>query len=220
MMLEENQLPTYVHVVLPVAVPNYFTYFVPSEWASTIVPGVRVIVQFGSKKILTAIVREVHHTPPAQYEIKPILEVLDETPVVNQLQRDFFEWISSYYMCHPGEVIAAALPSGLRLSSESFISLSPDFVLDPEKFSPDELQVIHQLSKKLSASLDQVAQWIKPASPTKTIKSLWRKGAITITEQVKEKYAPKIERRLRLGTLYETKENLQTLLNKLEKTPK
>lgn len=212
--------PLFVQVVLPVPIPNYFTYSVPNEWAETILPGVRVIVPFGSKKILTAIVLETSNIPPTRFETKPILEVLDETPVVNKFQRTFFEWISTYYMCFPGDVLSAAIPSGLRLSSESFISLSPNIIIDPEQFTDNELLILNQLTKKLSANFDQVAAWVKPNSPAKIIKSLLRKDAIVITELVKEKYAPKIEKRLKLNPIYEDKVLLQNLLSKLEKTPK
>ncbi len=93
--------------------------------------GGRVIVQFGAKKVLSCIVAAVHENPPEGYQAKYILEVIDEKPVVTQPQLKIFNWIAEYYMCTIGEVINAALPAALKLSSESRIQLHPQF--NPEE---------------------------------------------------------------------------------------
>ena len=74
----------YIDVILPLALPQLFTYSVPPEFERGIVPGVRVAVQVGRKKIYSAIVYKIHKTTPqSDYSIKDIISVLDNVPVVN-----------------------------------------------------------------------------------------------------------------------------------------
>ena len=104
-----------------------FTYRVPRSMEEALGIGFRVIVQFGKKKILTGIIGKVHNKPPEAYEAKPILELLDNYAVVNPLQIKFWGWMADYYCCHLGEVMNAALPTGLKLSSDSKIQLNPSY---------------------------------------------------------------------------------------------
>ena len=109
----------YADVILPLPVPGMFTYQVGDGEISRVKPGMRVTVQFGRRKIYTALIRRLHDVKPASYEVKGILSLLDDEPVVNERQFLLWEWISEYYMCTLGEVFKAALPSGLKLESET-----------------------------------------------------------------------------------------------------
>ena len=79
----------------------------------------RVIVPFGPKKFYTAIVTKVHETAPEAYETKDISEVLDSRPVLLGQQFSFWKWLADYYLCTLGDVYKAALPSGMKLESET-----------------------------------------------------------------------------------------------------
>ena len=125
----------FADLILPLPLPGAFTYSVPPDLQSLISPGMRVMVQFGRRKIYPAIVKELHGKKPEGYETKEILSVPDDHPVVLPVQLRFWEWIASYYMCAEGEVMKAALPAGLRPGgpeggavkpkTQSFISLHP-----------------------------------------------------------------------------------------------
>ncbi|MDP1746285.1 MAG: primosomal protein N' [Bacteroidota bacterium] len=117
----------FVDVVLPLAVPNLYTYRVPYDWNDIIEVGKRVVVQFGRGKLYSALVRNIHETPPKLYEAKYIDSILDEHPIVNLKQFALWDWMSQYYMCHIGDVMVAALPGGLRLASETKIVLNPEY---------------------------------------------------------------------------------------------
>jgi primosomal protein N' (replication factor Y) len=137
----------FVDVILPLPLANRFTYSLPDEYSEKIEIGCRVIVPFGRKKFYTAIVVNIHYCPPQEYETKDIAEVLDEQPVLLPMQYKFWEWIASYYLCTPGDVYKAALPSGMKLESETLIELNPDFVATtvlPEK----EQRILDLLSEK------------------------------------------------------------------------
>jgi primosomal protein N' (replication factor Y) len=122
----------FVDVILPLAVPNLYTYRVPFDWNDSIAVGKRVIVQFGKGKLYSALVRNIHETPPKQYSAKYIESILDEEPVVNLKQFELWDWMSQYYMCNIGDVMVAALPGGLRLASETKIVLNTDYKIQSE----------------------------------------------------------------------------------------
>lgn len=139
----------FAELLPPVPVPKLFTYRVPFDLNGKVQLGIRAIVPFGNRKILTGVVVRIHESPPKEYEAKSILELLDDEPVVNQLQLKLFNWIADYYLCSAGEVMHAALPAGLKLSSESMVQLHPAF--DEEttlfEFSQKEEILLKHLQK-------------------------------------------------------------------------
>ena len=125
----------FADLLLPLPLQGVFTYSVPDGLLPRVHPGSRVMVHFGRQKIYPAIVKELHGKKPEKYETKQILSVPDDHPVALPVQIRFWEWIASYYMCAEGEVMKAALPSGLRPTgpqgnaikpkTQRFISLHP-----------------------------------------------------------------------------------------------
>jgi len=145
----------FVDVILPLAVPNLYTYRVPYELNDSIVVGQRVVVQFGKGKLYSALVRTIHENPPKQYVAKYLDSVLDEHPIVNEKQFELWDWMSAYYMCTIGEVMVAALPGGLRLSSETKIILSSEYkeLISKTELSDKEQMYHKSLNKKLFIQL-------------------------------------------------------------------
>lgn len=185
--------------------------------------GFRVIVQFGTKKILTGIIGKVHNKPPGVYEAKPILEFLDEYPVVNPLQIKFWAWMAEYYCCHLGEVMNAALPTGFKLSSESKIQLNPSFDEIAAGYPIDDRErlILDTLVEKAELTYAECEKLLQVKSAYAIIKSLVAKEAILVFEQIKEKYTPKVENRVRLHPSFlEDKSSLEELFNRLSKRPK
>lgn len=200
-----------------------FTYRVPRNMESSVGIGYRVIVQFGTKKILTGIIGKVHNRPPEAYEAKPILEFLDEHPVVNPLQIKFWAWMAEYYCCHLGEVMNAALPTGLKLSSESKIQLNPAFDEIEAGFPIDDRErvILDALVDKGELTYGECEKLLQVKSAYAIIKSLVAKEAILVFEQVKEKYSPKVESRIRfIPSFLSDKGALETLFEQLAKRPK
>ena len=213
----------YADVILPVPIPKTFTYRIPMALKPLIGIGYRVIVPFGSKKILTGIVAKVHGKPPAVYEAKQILDLLDSTPVVNALQINFWGWMSSYYCCHIGEVMNAALPSGLKISSESKVQLHPDFDFDNPGFPMDarEIILLEVLMDKKELDMQACSDLLGLKSAHLIIKSLLIKEAVLVFEEVKEKYQPKKETRIKLNARFLSNKNeLEELFDSLKSQPK
>ena len=117
-------------MLVPVPVPKAYTYRVPHDWNDWIHEGLRVAVQFGPKKIYAGIILSLSDLPPEGYQASYLLDVLDESPIVNHKQLQFWQWVSNYYLCYMGEVMATALPAGYRLQSETKILLHPDADLE------------------------------------------------------------------------------------------
>ena len=145
----------YVDVILPLPLPRSFTYSLPEDGMEDIQPGCRVVVPFGRKKYYTAIVCNVHYCPPEGYEVKEITTVLDTSPVLLPFQFKFWEWLADYYLCTQGDVYKAALPSGLKLESETIVEYNPDYEAEgslPEK----EQKILDLLSQEPEQSVTRL----------------------------------------------------------------
>ncbi len=215
-----NNETLFADVIIPLAVPSSYTYRVPADWNKEVMEGKRVLVQFGKAKIYTAIICKIHDRAPTLYQAKYLEALLDEEPVVGERQLSFWEWLSDYYMVHPGEVMNAALPSALKLSSESHIQLNPEFGFDEITsgfFTATEEKIIDLLHINSSLEINQVAQALGMKSVGSHVNKLIKKGAIFSYEDVKEKYKPKMVTLVRLSEKYRTEEALSEIINTLEK---
>ena len=213
----------FANVLIPVPIPKSFTYRIPKNLEPSVVVGARVVVQFGRKKILTGVVADLHEDPPKAYEAKYILEVLDDIPAMNGLQIRLLHWIAEYYMCTIGEVLNAALPSGLKLSSQSNIQLHPDFKPDNEnyEYSEKEAQILSVLQHRSRLTYDEVADILQQKTIYPVLKSLLSKNSILIFEEIKEKFKPKKVTKVRLSQQFVNDEALlEGLFEKLAKRPK
>ncbi len=209
----------FVDVILPLSVPNLYTYRIPFEWAEYISIGKRVVVQFGKGKLYSALVRRIHEIPPKQYVAKYIDSILDDHPIVNQKQFELWDWLCGYYMCNIGDVMVAALPGGLRLSSETKVILNQTYkerllkteLTDKEFLILDALEIRHVLT------LNDVSEIIEQKIVYPIIKSLIEKGLVLIQEELKEKFKPKIESFVRITEFADEEENLKSFFVALEK---
>ena len=208
----------YVDVILPLPLPKSFTYSLPDEYAEEVKIGCRVVVPFGRKKFYTAIVRNVHYCAPTEYEVKEISTLLDASPILLPNQFKFWEWIADYYLCAQGDVYKAALPSGLKLESETIVEYNPDFEADAPL--PEREQRILDL---LAIDSQQCVTKLEKESGVKNIltaiKSLLDKEAIFVKEELKRTYKPKTEARVRLAGKADEKQ-LHILFDILSRAPK
>jgi primosomal protein N' (replication factor Y) (superfamily II helicase) len=188
----QSEDSTFVDVILPLATGSTFTYSLPKELVSKVFIGSRVIVQFGKRKVYSAIVKNIHHNKPLHYQTKDVLSSLDEFPIVNKIQLQFWDWMSDYYMCSLGEVYKAALPSGLKLESESKIVANPQFT-EKDILSENELLVFNIIESRKSLTIDEIATQSEIKNILNIINILVSLRAIFIREVVSEKYTPKME---------------------------
>ena len=210
-------MTNYASVILPVPLPKTFAYHVPEDM--TVQIGSRVIVQFGPKKIYTGLVANLTDTAPSDGNFKEILEVLDADPIIDPIQIQFFHWMAKYYMCTLGEVTNAAIPAGLKLSSESFIHLNPDSEWLETDFTEREENLLNRLADG-EISLKEAGDILNLKHPQAVVKSLADRRVVHLFEKVKDKYQPKFMRRVRLAEQWRNEEMLEGLFSELTKKPK
>lgn len=211
----------FAELLLPVPIPRLFTYRVPLNLNDAIRVGQRAIVQFGDRKVITGLVFRIHENPPTDFEVKSILELLDDFPTVNETQLKLFQWIADYYMCTLGEVMNAALPAGLKLSSESMVQIHPGFDQDTTTldFSEKESMLLTKLQQG-TMTYTEIAKFLGVRYIYSILKSLASKEAIILFEEVKEKFKPRTEKRIRLTESANSAPALEALFTKLSSKPK
>ena len=181
--------------------------------------GCRVVVPFGRKKYYTAIVRNVHHYAPTEYEVKEISTVLDTSPILLPGQFRFWEWLADYYLCTQGDVYKAALPSGLKLESETIVEYNPDFEADAPLSEREQL-VLDLLAKEPEQCVTKLEKESGLKNILTVIKSLLDKEALFVKEELRRTYKPKTEARVRLVADASGEENLRRIFDELERAPK
>lgn len=217
----DSRTTFFAELLLPVPIPRLFTYRVPFQFNDHIRIGQRAIVQFGDRKVLTGLVITIHENVPKDFEAKSLLDLLDDFPTVNDLQIRLFQWMADYYMCTLGEIMNAALPAGLKLSSESMVQIHPAFSLEESTLNFSEREFI--LLKKLeqgTLSYSEIAKFLGVKFIYSILKSLSGKEAIILFEEVKEKFKPKTEKRIRLSNNTNSPKALEDLFETLSAKPK
>jgi len=212
-----ERITFFVELIFPLPLEGTFTYRVPQELNEFVKPGIRVVVQFGKKKIYTALVRSVHQNPPQNFTPKYVLSVLDNEPIVNQKQFLFWEWMSGYYLSTLGEVMQAALPAAFKLASETKVVLHPNFDGDMSELNEKEYLIVEALEMQHILSLSDVEAILEQKKIIPLIKTLIEKKVILLEEELKEKYSPKFEAYVHLAEAYQNKEALKDLFDSLEK---
>lgn len=211
-------MQVYVNVILPLPLANVYTYILPEEFAGDVKVGARVIVPFGKTKFYTALVHEIHFSAPNNVELKSVISVLDAQTIVRPVQLRFWEWLAGYYQCTLGEVFKAALPSGLKLESETIISLVDDFEAE-SPLKEKEQELLDYLSDR-SKTIKELGNLMKMKNVLPLVKRLMEMGAVEINEELKMKYRPKMEKYVRLTADYLKDSSLQLLFDSIKKYPK
>ena len=209
----------FAEVLLPLSIPGTYTYRIPDGMTVTV--GSRVLVPFGRKKIYTAIVESTHDRQPTGYEVKTLLATLDGAPVVRHPQLKFWQWMAEYYLCAMGEVYKAAVPSGLKVESETFISPNPDYEesLD-NRLSDRERVVLDVTAQRGRVQIADIAQATGFKTVEGTVHRLLERGAIHVSERVIDNYRPKTETCVRLTLQRGDDERLHQVFDQVKRARK
>src|SRR5690606_37237810 len=216
----DREVKLFAEVILPLALPVNYTYRIPDSLSGKVVPGKRVAVQFGKSRLYSALVRRITDSFPSRYAPKEILEVLDDEPIVNDVQFSFWDWMASYYMCSKGEVMMAALPASLKLSSQTQIVLNRDSLEREVTLSENEALIQQVLQQQQVLSVRDVASLLNRKTVMPLIKSLLDKGIVYVSEQLSQGYRPRTAVYLQLDPAYRDTEKLKELYQLLEKAPR
>lgn len=206
----------FVDVILPLPLQASFTYALPPEMDGQVQIGCRVVVSFGRKKFYTGIVRNVHYLKPQEYEVKEVSAVLDEHPILVPLQFRFWEWLADYYLCTQGDVYKAALPSGLKLESETVVEYNPDFEAT-EPLSEREQKVLDLLAVEPEQTVTRLEKESGLKNILAVVKSLLEKDTLFVKEELKRTYKPKTETRVRLTEAARNERRLHFFFDELQR---
>lgn len=205
-----------MEVIIPLFLDKPFTYRVPSHLEEKAGFGKRAIVQFGKRHLYTAIILSKNTTPPKDYEAKYLIDVLDDTPIIEEKHLQFWKWISEYYMCSIGEVMDCALPAGMKIKSETAVKLHPAFEMDTIELTDREYQITEALTLQKELKISEVIAILNIKTVMPIIRDLHQKGVIVLSEELKGGYKPKIVKIIELGAEFEDDDKLQAAFEVLE----
>ena len=224
--MEENELnfnePTsgyWAEIILPLALPNVYTYNVPVQMIAAAQPGCRAEVLFGKNKKYAGIIKKLITAEPP-YKTKSLLNILDDTALIYPQQLKLWQWMSEYYMCTEGEVMAAALPANFKLSSETVLIFNEEYGDDFTGLGDEEFLVSEALLIKKELTITEVQQVMDATHVYPTIKKLIDKNVCFIREDLNEKYKVKKENYVILNPQFATEDALAPLLNDWKGAPK
>ena len=216
-LLQEEKM--YAEVLLPLALPRTYTYLVPELMQRSIAIGKRVEVQFGSRRIYSGIVKNIHRNAPQITKVKELLSVIDEQPIIQTQQFQFWKWIADYYCCYEGEVMNAALPSGFKLESESKICFNYSFGTDFSSLDDDEYIVAEALTVKSELDINEIQKLLNKKSVRKILNSLLAKNVIRLKEEMIQKYKPRTEIFIQMHEAFTSDAQLSGLFEELKRAP-
>lgn len=191
-MIQESNHHTqlYAGVIVPRPLEESFTYIVPPQLAASVGIGKRVIVPFGSKRYVTGVIESLSPVKPTDVAgLKEISEVLDSSPSVLHSQLKFWRWISDYYMCPVGDVYKAAVPSALKLESESAVEYNSDGSPDIfDTLSADDMTVVETVKGKPKILLRDLARALGRNSVESQVEHLVKMGVLCMHETMVNRY--------------------------------
>ncbi|HEY0355269.1 MAG TPA: primosomal protein N' [Flavisolibacter sp.] len=209
----------FAEVIIPLALPKNYTWLIPAQMLDTISIGCRVEVNLGKNKKYAGIVKRIHNEDPS-FEVKEIINLLDTEPVVQSFQLQLWEWMANYYMCTEGEVMAAALPSHFKLSSETIIVFNEEYGDDFSQLDNEEYLVAEALLMKHELNLTEVQKILDLSHVYPIVNKLIAKKVCFVWESLKQTFHPKKENFILLQPEYDNEENLSELLNNWSRAPK
>lgn len=210
----------YAEIIIPLALPKNYTWEIPAILLEEVMIGMRVEVMLGANKRYAGIVKKLLPEKPVDFNPKPILSVLDEAPIVYPAQLALWEWMANYYMCTEGEVMQAAIPSHLKISSESVFIYNEDQIIDSHLLSDSEYIISEALQIKKELSISEIQKILDKKSVYPVINKLIQKGICFVQETMTDKYKAKQEIYISLAPQYRSDEILEKLLNEWSRAPK
>ena len=202
MEIFEQKIAGYAKIILPMATPKPYTYHIPEELAEKVKFGVRVEVQFGiGRDLYSALVIEITAIKP-EHPTKPILQVIDNEAIITSEQLRFWQWMASYYACTLGEIMSAALPTNMKLSSETRIVLNPEHDQNFSHLDDKEYIVAEALTLQKELTIEQIQKILNQKTVYPIVNRLLMFGILELKEELQQKFKPKTALYIRLKEPY------------------
>ncbi len=201
MELTPSNTISFVRVLLPLALPREYIYKLPKELESDVVFGVRIEVPL-KNKLYSAIVVELIDQIELEYKPRTVISIIDEKPVITAQQYTFWKWLAGYYCCTIGEVMNVALPSGLKLSSETKLISNSENQPDTSVLTDNEYLIYEALTIQKELSIGEIQKILNKKTVYPEIRGLMYHEFVYIKEDLVEKYKPKKDTYVQLVEYY------------------
>lgn len=208
-----------VNILLPLPLNTTFTYIVPNNLLKDVTIGKRAIVPFGQKKFYSGIIVSSYQIDQQtiDYELKEVVAIVDDNPIINEINLKFWNWISDYYFASIGNVMNNALPSLFKVASETFLVVNPNFDGNISDFTDEMLDFFDLVKNNDKLTVDKAVESIDIKGAYKILDKLITLGAIELSEEIHNPYKPKYEDYISINNKYNDNKSLQALFNTLEK---
>jgi len=113
----------YAQVIVPAPLKEPLLYSVPEPLQEQVAPGMRVLIPL-RKRLVTGIVLALGAKESIK-QTKPIVDALDDRPLLDHQLLKLAQWISQYYVTSLNEVVATMLPPNWRRESQRIVTLQP-----------------------------------------------------------------------------------------------
>src|ERR1700744_2584954 len=120
-------------------------------------------------------------------------------------------------MCNVGEVMNAALPSALKLASETKIMLNKEYDIDRSSLHDKEFLIVDALDLQPELTVSDIVKLLGQKTVMPILKGLFEKNIIYISEDIADRYKPRTRAFITLNPIYHDQENLRELFTILEK---
>lgn len=175
------------NIILPFPLNDTYTYYVPQAMEDNICVGQRVIVSFGAKRFFTGIVYSLGEASNVA-DLKPIAEIIDNKPIVSQNQLLYWRRLADYYICSLGDIMRLALPSALRLQSDTTVIINEETT--PDNLSDKESFVYSILQNENGLKINDLAKQCD-FRPLPILRTLFERNIVHFDETITERYREK-----------------------------
>ena len=175
------------NIILPFPLNDTYTYYVSQSMEEHICVGQRVIVSFGAKRFFTGIVYSLGEASDVA-DLKPIAEIIDNKPIVSQNQLLYWRRLADYYICSLGDIMRLALPSALRLQSDTTVIINEE--ITPDNLSDKESFVYSILQNENGLKINDLAKQCD-FRPLPVLRTLFERNIVHFDETITERYREK-----------------------------
>ena len=175
------------NIILPFPLNDTYTYYVPQAMEEHICVGQRVIVSFGAKRFFTGIVYSLGEASDIA-DLKPIAEIIDNKPIVSQNQLLYWRRLADYYICSLGDIMRLALPSALRLQSDTTVIINEE--ITPDNLSDKESFVYSILQNENGLKINDLTKQCD-FRPLPVLRTLFERNIVHFDETITERYREK-----------------------------
>ena len=208
-----------VNILLPLPLKTTFSYIIPESLLEELEIGKRAIVPFGQKKFYSGIIvsNDKIDEKNIDYELKEIVAIVDDNPIINKINLKFWNWIADYYFASIGNVMNNALPSLFKVASETYLVVNPNFDGNISDFTEEMLGLFDLIKKNNKLAVDVAVESLDFKGAYKVLDKLIVHGAVELSEEIHNPYKPKFEDFISINDKYIDEKKLHELFTSLEK---